>query len=180
MLAALDYVLSLEADAPGRAGRGGHWPVMCRLGGGGGDGGDDGDGDDDRALVHWCHGAPGVAMTMAKAFESTRADRFREAAVRAGEHVWERGLLRKGPGLCHGVSGNGYALLAVWRATRDPVWLQRARRFAAFVAEDPGGRADWAAPDHPYSLFEGLGGALCLLSDLAVDPEGARFPFYEV
>jgi len=76
--------------------------------------------------------------------------------------------------------GNAYALLAVWRATGDPVWLQRAQCFAAFICERGGGRDDWGRPDHPFSLFEGLGGALCLLSDLAVDPEGARFPFYEV
>jgi hypothetical protein len=78
--------------------------------------------------------------------------------------------------------GNAYALLACWRATRDPLWLARAQRFAAFIGEGAvgGGGGDWGAPDHPLSLFEGLGGALVLLSDLLADAEGARFPFYEV
>jgi hypothetical protein len=72
--------------------------------------------------------------------------------------------------------------LAVWRAAGEPLWLQRAQRFAASIAEPGpgGGRGDWGRPDHPFSLFEGLGGALCLLSDLAVDPATARFPLFEV
>lgn len=37
------------------------------------------------------------------------------AAARAGEVVWARGLLRKGHGLCHGTSGNAYALLRLYR-----------------------------------------------------------------
>jgi hypothetical protein len=40
------------------------------------------------------------------------------AALRAGELVWQRGLLRKGPGLCHGVSGNAYALLRLYKTTQ--------------------------------------------------------------
>jgi hypothetical protein len=38
--------------------------------------------------------------------------------TRAAEVTWRRGLLAKGPGLCHGVAGNGYALLSVYRCTR--------------------------------------------------------------
>lgn len=40
------------------------------------------------------------------------------AALRAGELVWARGLLKKGPGLCHGVSGNAYALMRLYKATQ--------------------------------------------------------------
>lgn len=82
----------------------------------------------------------------------------------------------------HAHAGNAYALLAVWRATGDAAWHARAQRFALFMTEpgEGGGRGDWQAPDHPWSLFEGLGGALCLLSDLVVDPEVARMPFYEI
>lgn len=47
------------------------------------------------------------------------------------------------------------------------------------MTEPGGGRDDWKTPDHPMSLFEGLAGGLCLVSDLIVDPEGARFPFFE-
>ena len=65
--------------------------------------------------------------------------RFLTAARRAGECVWRLGLLHKGPGLCHGISGNAYSLLALYRD--DPaaqrggsaVWLARAGAFAAFM-----------------------------------------------
>jgi hypothetical protein len=40
------------------------------------------------------------------------------AALRAGELVWTHGLLKKGPGLCHGVSGNAYALLRLYKTTQ--------------------------------------------------------------
>jgi hypothetical protein len=43
---------------------------------------------------------------------------YLQAALRAGEVVWQQGLLRKGPGLCHGVAGNAYALLRLWKTTR--------------------------------------------------------------
>jgi hypothetical protein len=40
------------------------------------------------------------------------------AALRAGELVWQRGLLKKGPSLCHGVSGNAYALARLYKTTQ--------------------------------------------------------------
>ena len=36
----------------------------------------------------------------------------------------------KGPGICHGTAGNGYALLKTFERTGDERWLERARRFA--------------------------------------------------
>ena len=39
--------------------------------------------------------------------------------------IWRRGLLLKGNGLCHGVAGSGYALLSLYKHTRDPVHLER-------------------------------------------------------
>jgi hypothetical protein len=43
---------------------------------------------------------------------------YLQAALRAGQVVWQQGLLRKGPGLCHGVAGNAYALLRLWKTTQ--------------------------------------------------------------
>lgn len=43
-----------------------------------------------------------------------------------GEDVWNRGLLRKGCGLCHGTAGSGYCLLEIYQATKDPKYLYRA------------------------------------------------------
>ena len=59
--------------------------------------------------------------------------RFLAAAQRSGEAVRERGLLKKGPGCCHGVSGSAYALLRLYRTTGQDKWLHRALEFAKFM-----------------------------------------------
>ncbi len=48
-------------------------------------------------LVHWCHGAPGFIPLLARAAAAfpDDASAFTEAALQAGEVVWERGLLKK-------------------------------------------------------------------------------------
>jgi len=96
-----------------------------------------------------------------------RKQRFLQVALDSGEIVWRKGLLRKGPGLCHGISGNGYVLLRLWEITRDKKWLRRAWHFANFASES-GEHIErlWATPDHPYSLYEGLAGAVCFWSDV--------------
>lgn len=53
-----------------------------------------------------------------------------EMLIKAGNLVWNAGPLTKGPGLCHGTAGNGYAFLKLHRRTGDPIWLDRARAFA--------------------------------------------------
>jgi hypothetical protein len=35
-----------------------------------------------------------------------------EVIQRALDHVWKYGVLKKGFGLCHGISGNAYAFLS--------------------------------------------------------------------
>jgi hypothetical protein len=50
--------------------------------------------------------------------------------LEAGELIHEAGALRKGPSLCHGTAGNGFALLKLFERTGDERWLQRARQFA--------------------------------------------------
>eukprot|EP01025_Chloroclados_australasicus_P032945 TRINITY_DN3346_c2_g1_i2.p4 TRINITY_DN3346_c2_g1~~TRINITY_DN3346_c2_g1_i2.p4 ORF type:complete len:121 (-),score=6.59 TRINITY_DN3346_c2_g1_i2:527-889(-) len=115
---------------------------------------------------------------LTKAFEIYKEQAFLNAACRAGDTIWERGLLKKGPGLCHGISGNGLALLNLYRVTRDSSWLIRASQFAEFIACDQF-LQDSNTPDRPHSLFEGWAGACCLLSALA-DPVHLGFPYFEV
>ena len=54
----------------------------------------------------------------------------------AGAHSDE-----KGAGLCHGTSGNGYALLKTFERTGDERWLERARRFAVHALAQARGSA---------------------------------------
>jgi hypothetical protein len=49
--------------------------------------------------------------------------------------VWRAGPLVKGPGLCHGTAGNGYAFLKLFERTGDELWLGRARAFAMHALE---------------------------------------------
>lgn len=73
--------------------------------------------------VQWCHGAPGIISTLGDLIPW-------ELALGAGELIWQAGPLRKGPGLCHGTAGNGFAFLKLHELTGDELWLDRARRFA--------------------------------------------------
>jgi len=52
--------------------------------------------------------------------------RYLDAAVTCGEVVWERGLLHKGYGLCHGVAGNAYTFLQLFQLTGKQEHLNRA------------------------------------------------------
>lgn len=129
-------------------------------------------------LVHWCHGAPGYVMLLTKASLIFENEAYLERAKTIGNNVlMQRGLLRnKGVGLCHGISGNAYALLSIGRATNEYVWIQNAKLFAHFALEHFQDLA--LIPDHPYSLFEGCAGLGALLLDLC-RPEGSSFPLYE-
>lgn len=66
-------------------------------------------------LVHWCHGAPGMVYLLAKAYLVWRQDMYLSAALKCGDCVWQKGLLKKGPGICHGVAGSGYVFLLLYR-----------------------------------------------------------------
>lgn len=64
-------------------------------------------------LVQFCHGAPGfiVSLLAIRAhFPVAMQTRIDAAVARGRTCVWERGLLRKEPNLCHGIVGNALAL----------------------------------------------------------------------
>jgi hypothetical protein len=77
-------------------------------------------------LLQFCHGAPGFAVCLG----DMPGDELDELLVAAGETIWAAGPLVKGPSLCHGTAGNGYAFLKLSRRTGDDLWLERARAFA--------------------------------------------------
>jgi len=79
-----------------------------------------------KRLMQVCHGAPGVVIDLA----GLPTDELDAELVAGGEAIWEAGPLRKGAGLCHGTSGNGYAFLKLFERTGDQRWLDRARAFA--------------------------------------------------
>lgn len=129
-------------------------------------------------LVHWCHGAPGVVYLMAKAYLHWRDDKYLQSCIKCGDIVWTKGLLKKGPGICHGVAGNAYVFLLLYRLTGDRKYLHRAETFARFIFT-PEFEKGARTPDNPYSLYEGLAGTACFLADIT-RPDEAAFPFLDV
>ncbi len=116
--------------------------------------------------VQWCHGAPGLVATLGDLMPL-------ELAVGGGELTWRAGPLRKGPGLCHGTAGNGFAFLRLHELTEDGVWLERARRFAMHAIEQVQ-RTRTEFGRGRYSLFTGdIGVALYLRACL---DESSGFP----
>eukprot|EP01045_Picozoa_sp_COSAG04_P043231 COSAG04_NODE_14070_length_581_cov_19.850622_1_plen_129_part_10 len=105
-----------------------------------------------------------------------------KAAQESCDVVWERGLILKGAGLCHGVCGNAYAFLSLRQfpgadGADGAEALARARCFAQLLkhpalleatasAEDPQREAQ-GVPDSPRSLMEGEAGVVCFLLDAA-------------
>jgi hypothetical protein len=74
-------------------------------------------GKDKDDLVHFCHGAPGCIPFLLTAFSVYDDKTFIDAALKAGNAIWERGLVLKGNGICHGITGNAFALLLIYKAT---------------------------------------------------------------
>jgi hypothetical protein len=118
----------------------------------------------EKIRVQWCHGAPGVITSTAAL--ATGDEAFTELLVAGGELTWRAGPIRKGPSLCHGTAGNGYAFLKLFGRTGDERWLERARAFAMHAI----GQLDGAR----FSLWTGdVGVALYLRACLDGDD---RFP----
>lgn len=132
----------------------------------------------EKRLVHWCHGAPGAIYLFAKAYLLFKEDKYLVACQKCADLIWTKGLLKKGPGLCHGVAGNGYAFLLMFRLTGDKQYLYKATKFIHFLSCSLFEKFS-RTPDRPYSLYEGVAGTVCFLVDLLA-PEKAAFPFMDV
>ncbi|CAL7935428.1 unnamed protein product [Xylocopa violacea] len=128
-------------------------------------------------LVHWCHGAPGMAMLFCLAYKIYRDENYLKTALKCGEVIWSRGLLKKGYGICHGVAGNAYTFLCLFQQTKDIKYLYRACKFAEWCTDY--GTHQIRSPDRPFSLFEGLAGTIYFLTEMQ-QPLSAKFPGYTI
>jgi Lanthionine synthetase C-like protein len=130
-----------------------NWPALTDIGLRGGDG---------NIRVQWCHGAPGIVTSLAElAPDDSEHDRLLRAG---GELTWRAGPLAKGPGLCHGTAGNGYAFLALLERTGDELWLERARAFAMHAAAQVT-RARDSHGSGRFTLWTGDPGTALYLAD---------------
>ena len=71
---------------------------------------------------------PGVAYLFAKAYLIDNKPQYLDTCIRSGELVWQKGLLKKGPGICHGVAGSAYVFLMLYRLTGNSKYIYRAQR----------------------------------------------------
>jgi hypothetical protein len=123
-------------------------------------------GPDGQIRLQWCAGAPGVVIAAAEYLDE-------ELLLAAAELIWRAGPhgADKGPNICHGTAGNGYALLKAFERTGDERWLERARRFAMHAL----GQVE-QMPSR-YSLFTGDVGVALYAADCI---EGrAEYPVME-
>ena len=122
--------------------------------------------------LQWCTGAPGI---LAGAWEYLDE----ELLLAGAELIWKAGAHgdEKGHGICHGTSGNGFALLKAFARTGDERWLEGARRFAVHALGQVA-RLRAANGRGRYSLWTGdVGTALFAAACLDVD---ARYPILDV
>ena len=130
-----------------------------------------------KRLVHWCHGAPGAIYLLGKSYLIFKEKRYLIACRQAADLIWRQGLLQKGPGICHGVAGNAYSLLILYRLTSERQFLYRAMKFMSFLTSEE--FTSSSIPDRPSSLYEGTAGTVCFLLDL-LQPDKAAFPFMDI
>ena len=130
--------------------------------------------NESKDLIHWCHGAGGVIFMLAKAYLYFGDQNYLNACIQCDDLIWEKGLLKKGPSVCHGVGGGGCAHLLIYRLTKDVKYLYRANKFAEFLNTETF-KAGARTPDNPFSLFEGLAGTVCFVLDL-LNPKNAEYP----
>ncbi|KAL0566997.1 hypothetical protein V5O48_015000 [Marasmius crinis-equi] len=154
-------------------------------------------GDERNELVQWCHGATGSLLLLSRTLqvstnnpETIRISPTTQtrliSSLRAGASlVYRHGLLRKGIGLCHGIAGSIYALLAAADAIalvpedgnkrNAGYYFGRAVHLAElatdFEALTKDGKMN--VPDRPLSLFEGLAGMCCAWGEVCDRVEGA-------
>jgi lanthionine synthetase-like protein len=114
---------------------------------------------DDQIRVQWCAGAPGIVTAAASYLDE-------ELLLAGAELAWRAGPpgMEKGPCICHGTAGNGYAFLEVFERTADERWLERARSFAMHaLGQVTRGRA--VRGRGRYSLWTGDMGAALFAAD---------------
>ena len=157
---------------------------------------DDVGGRDSGEKVHFCHGCIGAVHLYLLAEELFPSNDFKNVAIKCHKCLWERGLLLKGNGVCHGMSGIAFALMKLYQFTKEELYIKEALA-VAYATFDPNiqnlvskyedrQRKAIGKPDTPYSLMEGDGGLLIMYYDLISLINGDNdcmtkvFPGYEI
>ena len=154
------------ADLAARAepvGRGVCWPVFAAP-----------EEHDEEYWSGWCNGQAGHVMLWTLAYDALGDERWRRLAIDAAWCVADAPVGVSS--LCCGAAGEIYALLSVYRCTRDESWLRRALARAHEAAAHATPADD--APT-PLSLYKGRVGLAVLGADLD-RPAVSAMPLFEV
>jgi hypothetical protein len=105
--------------------------------------------------LQFCCGAPGI-VALASHYLAE------DLLVAGAELAWSAGPpgMEKGPCICHGTAGTGYAFLKLFGRTDDERWLDRARHFAMHALEQVERRGYGR-----YSLYTGDIGVALFAAD---------------
>jgi lantibiotic modifying enzyme len=87
-------------------------------------------------------------------------------------------LLKKGFGLCHGISGNAYSFLKLYSVTKDVKFYKMAVSFTNVICSKEYQEQLLRKPDRPTSLFEGIAGTIIFLVDMNTNE--CNFPAYDI
>lgn len=124
-------------------------------------------------LVQFCHGGPGFVVSLRSVLRHLQPQQaqsstaftlhaaIQTAIEKAQEDIWQRGILRKDPCLCHGIAGNALALddakqfntFLSWMTSKsleENNWLRRAGHtddFAGLFVGETGRAWVWAVAD---------------------------------
>lgn len=119
----------------------------------------------------WCNGACGYVFLWTLAHRLLGHPRYLHLAYGAAWRSWD--APDQIVTLCCGLAGRAYALLNLYRHTKEAVWLDRARDLAVRGTHVTGN-----PKDYPHSLYKGEFGLAVLAADLE-EPDEARMPFFE-
>lgn len=131
----------------------------------------------DSDCAEFAQGTTGALMLFLKAYKHFREYRYLRAAIDASDVLWGEGLLKKGNGLAHGVAGNAYAFLLLYKVTTDPKHLHRALQFVQFMSSERAKALQ--SKSHDYTLMDGLAGTAILYKQMQ-EPIDANMPVFEL
>ncbi|MFE1753902.1 lanthionine synthetase LanC family protein, partial [Streptomyces anandii] len=158
-----DRVVGHLAELGGRAvgaGRGLRWPVRV-------------DEAPPSFMNSWCHGSPGHVYLWNAAHRTLGDTAYRDIAVAAAFATYDD--REPNTTLCCGQAGHVFALLNMYRHTREEAWLERAseRLQSALKSQDTLPAGPWR-----HSLYRGDVG-LALAAVEIGHPDEARHPLFE-
>lgn len=104
---------------------------------------------------------PSLDVCLFSAFipQTFKEDKYLKDAMDCSDVIWQRGLLRKGYGICHGTAGNGYSFLSLYNLTQDRKYLYRACKVSSAA-----GQQNHCSLSHPSACTGvdwGGGGLMC-------------------